>query len=283
MQSRTRLAAEQPEDAAITGGAIRVENVSIIFGEGEASFIAVDRVSTEIAAGEFVCILGPSGCGKSTLLNAIAGLEPASSGRIQVDGATVTGPSADRGMVFQQPALFPWKTVRKNVAYGPRMSGHSDAEADRTAERLLEMVGLAAFADKRPQTLSGGMQQRVAIARALANTPRILLMDEPFGALDAQTRAMMQENLLQIWHELGITIVFVTHDVDEAIFLADRILVMSAGPGRFVREIAVTIPRPRSPEVAIDPRFVEVKRQSLEIIRRESARAFEQQLKSALS
>jgi ABC-type nitrate/sulfonate/bicarbonate transport system ATPase subunit len=283
MQSRTRLADEQPAGAPITGGAIRVENVSIIFGEGEASFIAVDRVSAGIAAGEFVCILGPSGCGKSTLLNAIAGLEPASSGRISVDGATVTGPSADRGMVFQQPALFPWKSVRKNVAYGPRMSGHSDAEADRTADRLLEMVGLAAFADKRPQTLSGGMQQRVAIARALANTPRILLMDEPFGALDAQTRAMMQENLLQIWHELGITVVFVTHDVDEAIFLADRILVMSAGPGRFVREIAVTIPRPRSPEVAIDPRFVEMKRGSLEIIRRESARAFEQQMKSALS
>ncbi len=283
MQSRTRHAAARPADESIAGGAIGIDNVSIIFGEGEASFIAVDRVSAEIAAGEFVCILGPSGCGKSTLLNAIAGLETASSGRISVDGTTVTGPSADRGMVFQQPALFPWKSVRKNVAYGPRMSGHSDAEADRTADRLLEMVGLAAFANKRPQTLSGGMQQRVAIARALANTPRILLMDEPFGALDAQTRAMMQENLLQIWHELGITVVFVTHDVDEAIFLADRILVMSAGPGRFVREIAVTIPRPRSPEVAIDPRFVEVKRQSLEIIRRESARAFDQQMKSALS
>jgi NitT/TauT family transport system ATP-binding protein len=273
----------QADERNIAGGSIRVENVSIVFGEGEASFIAVDRVSTEIRAGEFVCILGPSGCGKSTLLNAIAGLETASSGHIEVDGATVTGTSADRGMVFQQPALFPWKTVKKNVAYGPRMSGQSDADAERTADRLLEMVGLSAFADKRPQTLSGGMQQRVAIARALANTPRILLMDEPFGALDAQTRAMMQENLLQLWHELGITVVFVTHDIDEAIFLADRVLVMSAGPGRFVREIDVDIPRPRTPEIAIDPRFVEVKRQSLEIIRRESARAFDQQVKSALS
>jgi NitT/TauT family transport system ATP-binding protein len=215
-------------------------------------------------------------------LNAVAGLESTGGGRISVDGALVTGTSAERGMVFQQPALFPWKTVRKNVAYGPRMSGHSDAEADRIADRLLEMVGLAAFADKRPQTLSGGMQQRAAIARALANTPRILLMDEPFGALDAQTRAMMQENLLQIWHELGITVVFVTHDIDEAIFLADRILVMSAGPGRFVREIDVGIARPRLPEVAVDPRFVEVKRQALEIIRKESTRAFDQQMKAAL-
>jgi len=280
---RSNTAPDLSNDDAIAGGAIGIDNVSIVFGEGEESFIAVDRVSTEIAAGEFVCILGPSGCGKSTLLNAIAGLEPVSSGAVSVDGTPVTGPSADRGMVFQQPALFPWKTVRKNVAYGPRMSGHADAEADRIADRLLEMVGLAPFAERRPQTLSGGMQQRVAIARALANTPRILLMDEPFGALDAQTRVMMQESLLQIWDELRITVVFVTHDVDEAIFLADRILVMSAGPGRFVREIDVNIPRPRLPEVAIDPRFVDVNRQSLEISRRESARAFEQQMKSALS
>ena len=170
----------------------------------------------------------------------------------------VTGPAAQRGMVFQQPALFPWKTVRENVAYGPRMAGLSNDEARQVADGLLEMVGLAAFGDKRPQTLSGGMQQRVAIARALANTPSILLMDEPFGALDAQTRAMMQENLLQIWHQVGITVVFVTHDIDEAIFLADRILVMSAGPGRFVQEITVDIERPRLPEIAIDPRFVDI-------------------------
>lgn len=272
---------ERPSPSA-TGGEIAIENVSIVFGEGENAFIAVDRVSTDIAGGEFVCILGPSGCGKSTLLNAIAGLETVSSGRITVDDVPVTGPAADRGMVFQQPALFPWKTVQKNVAYGPRMLGKGDAEANRIADRLLEMVGLAGFAERRPQTLSGGMQQRVAIARALANTPRILLMDEPFGALDAQTRTMMQENLLQIWHELAITVVFVTHDIDEAIFLADRILVMSAGPGRFVREIDVGLARPRTPEVAIDPRFVEVKRQALEIIRAESTRAFEQQIKKSL-
>jgi len=264
------------------GAAISVENVSILFGTGENTFLAVDRVSTEIAAGEFVCIVGPSGCGKSTLLNAIAGLEHATSGAVRVDGAVVTGPAAQRGMVFQQPALFPWKSVRENVAYGPRMAGLPNDEARQVADGLLEMVGLAAFGDKRPQTLSGGMQQRVAIARALANTPSILLMDEPFGALDAQTRAMMQENLLQIWHQVGITVVFVTHDIDEAIFLADRILVMSAGPGRFVQEITVDIERPRLPEIAIDPRFVDIKRRSLEIIRRESTRAFEQQLKAVL-
>ncbi|MEQ8806763.1 MAG: ABC transporter ATP-binding protein, partial [Rhodospirillales bacterium] len=197
------------------GAAISVDNVSILFGTGENTFLAVDRVSTDIAAGEFVCIVGPSGCGKSTLLNAIAGLEHATSGAVRVDGAVVTGPAAQRGMVFQQPALFPWKSVRENVAYGPRMAGLPNDEARQVADGLLEMVGLAAFGDKRPQTLSGGMQQRVAIARALANTPSILLMDEPFGALDAQTRAMMQENLLQIWHQVGITVVFVTHDIDE--------------------------------------------------------------------
>tara|TARA_R110001592_G_scaffold129761_5_gene342493 strand:+ start:9207 stop:10058 length:852 start_codon:yes stop_codon:yes gene_type:complete len=271
-------AAETPA----SGAAISVDNVSILFGEGDNAFLAVDRVSTEIAAGEFVCIVGPSGCGKSTLLNAIAGLEHATSGAVRVDGAVVTGPGAQRGMVFQQPALFPWKSVRENVAYGPRMAGRDNDEARRIADGLLEMVGLSAFGDKRPQTLSGGMQQRVAIARALANTPSILLMDEPFGALDAQTRAMMQENLLQIWHQVGTTVVFVTHDIDEAIFLADRILVMSAGPGRFVQEIAVDIDRPRTPEIAVDPRYVDIKRQSLDIIRRESTRAFEQQLKSVL-
>ncbi|MCF3630205.1 ABC transporter ATP-binding protein [Alphaproteobacteria bacterium LMO-S08] len=282
MKDATRNTPAPAAETPASGAAISVDNVSILFGEGDNAFLAVDRVSTEIAAGEFVCIVGPSGCGKSTLLNAIAGLEHATSGAVRVDGAVVTGPGAQRGMVFQQPALFPWKSVRENVAYGPRMAGRDNDEARRIADGLLEMVGLAAFGDKRPQTLSGGMQQRVAIARALANTPSILLMDEPFGALDAQTRAMMQESLLQIWHQVGTTVVFVTHDIDEAIFLADRILVMSAGPGRFVQEIAVDIDRPRTPEIAVDPRYVDIKRRSLDIIRRESTRAFEQQLKSVL-
>ncbi|MFL2781886.1 MAG: ABC transporter ATP-binding protein [Rhodospirillales bacterium] len=262
-----------------SAGEINVENVSIVFGEGESAFLAVDRVSAHILSGEFVCILGPSGCGKSTLLNAIAGLEEPSSGQVVVEDQVVIGPSGNRGMVFQQPALFPWKTVIENIAYGPRMAGKNDEEAKETANFLLDMIGLTAFADRRPQTLSGGMQQRVAIARALANSPTILLMDEPFGALDAQTRTMMQESLLQIWHEVGLTIVFVTHDIDEAIYLSDRILVMSAGPGRIVEEIDVDIFRPRTPETALEPRFIEVKRQSLEIIREQSTLAFEQQLK----
>lgn len=262
-------------------GHILIDNISIVFGQGDKAFIAADRVSADIKAGEFACILGPSGCGKSTVLNAIAGFEPPSSGKILVDGTEIDGPGADRGMVFQQAALFPWKTVRGNVAYGPRMAGKSDAEANVIAEQLLEMVGLAGFADSRPHTLSGGMQQRAAIARALANRPSILLMDEPFGALDAQTRAMMQENLLQIWGDVGTTIVFITHDIDEAIFLSDRILVMSASPGRIVREIAVGLPRPRTADVVLDPGYVDIKRQCMEIIRTESLRAFEQQMKPA--
>jgi NitT/TauT family transport system ATP-binding protein len=211
------------------------------------------------------------------LMNAIAGFELPTTGQITVDGRAVDGPGADRGMVFQHATLFPWKSVRANVAYGPRMMGKGDTEANRIADDLLEMVGLSAFADNRPQTLSGGMQQRTAIARALANTPDVLLMDEPFGALDAQTRAMMQENLLQIWSDLGSTVVFITHDIDEAIFLADRIMVMSASPGRNLHEFAVDLPRPRDFDITLDPAFVALKRECMELIRAESLRAFEQQ------
>ncbi|ESR24874.1 ABC transporter ATP-binding protein [Lutibaculum baratangense] len=258
-------------------GAIEIDRVSIIFGRGAKEFIAVDRVSASIAAGEFVCLLGPSGCGKSTVMNAVAGFEHPSEGRITLDGATVTGPGADRGMVFQQPTLFPWKTIRANVAHGPRMLGKSKAEAMEIADGLLEMVGLAAFADNHPHTLSGGMQQRTAIARALANTPSVLLMDEPFGALDAQTRSMMQESLLQIWADVKPTVIFVTHDIDEAIFLADRILVMSASPGRFISEIPVDLPRPRDAEMTLEPAFMEIKRRCAGLIRTETLKAFEQQ------
>jgi len=193
MQSRPLPVDDLVDAKPMTGGEIRIENVSIVFGEGENSFVAVDRVSTDIAGGEFICILGPSGCGRSTLLNAVAGLEATSGGRISVDGTVVTGTSAERGMVFQQPALFPWKTVRKNVAYGPRMSGHSDAKANRIADRLLEMVGLAAFTDKRPQTLSGGMQQRTAIARALAE----------YAAHPAHGRALWRARRPDTRHDAG--------------------------------------------------------------------------------
>ncbi|MDA0663192.1 MAG: ABC transporter ATP-binding protein [Proteobacteria bacterium] len=262
-------------------GHIVIRDMSVIFGEGPDQFIAVDRVSVDIAAGEFLCIVGPSGCGKSTVMNAIAGFEFPTEGSVTLDGAPIEGPGADRGMVFQQPTLFPWKNVRANVAHGPRMHGRSDAEANSIADGLLEMVGLSAFAESRPQTLSGGMQQRTAIARALANTPSVLLMDEPFGALDAQTRLMMQESLLQIWSEVRPTVVFVTHDIDEAIFLADRIVVMSASPGRIIREITVDLSRPRAAEMTLDASFVALKRQCMDLIRTESLRAFEQQTRGA--
>jgi NitT/TauT family transport system ATP-binding protein len=258
-------------------GRIRVEKVAVTFGRGAESHQAVTETSLEIAPGEFVCLLGPSGCGKSTLLNCVAGYVRPSQGSVTLDGAVVTRPGPDRGMVFQQYSLFPWKTVFDNVAFGPRRAGKGDAEATSIARTLLEMVGLSRFAKRYPGELSGGMQQRVGIARALANYPAVLLMDEPFGALDSQTRAMMQENLLRIWDEFGITVLFVTHDIDEALFLADRVLVMSASPGRIIADLAVPLARPRTRAIATEEVFIRLKRRCLETISAESLRAFEQQ------
>ncbi|MEP2758858.1 MAG: ABC transporter ATP-binding protein [Hyphomicrobiales bacterium] len=258
-------------------GHILIDEVEISFGKGADLNQAVRKTSLEIKPGEFVCILGPSGCGKSTLLNSIAGYVTPTSGKVLVDNETVKGPGPDRGMVFQQYSLFPWKTIRDNIAFGPKVAGRSNIECSSISNTFLEMVGLTKFADKYPAELSGGMQQRVGIARALANYPSVLLMDEPFGALDAQTRLMMQENLLIIWSEFGITVVFVTHDVDEAIFLADRVLVMSASPGSVIDDLAVTLPRPRDPALATSDKFMTLKKRCLEQIRSESMRAFEQQ------
>lgn len=255
-------------------GLVEIEGVSVVFGRGHQAHKAVEETSIRVEPGEFVCILGPSGCGKSTLLNCVAGYVKPDSGEIRVDGELITRPGPDRGMVFQQYSLFPWKTVKENVAFGPRIAGKN---ADAVANTFLDMVGLSRFANRYPAELSGGMQQRVGIARALANYPRVLLMDEPFGALDAQTRVMMQENLLKIWNEFGTTVLFVTHDIDEAIFLADRVLVMSASPGRIIADLRVDLPRPRQPEMAADPVFVELKRQCIAQIRAESVKAFEQQ------
>lgn len=264
-------------DSGLAPAQVEVDEVSIVFGRGADEVIAVDRASLRVRRGEFVCIVGPSGCGKSTLLNAVAGFEPPWEGEVRVGGCRVDGPGPDRGMVFQQPTLFPWKTVKNNVAHGPRMMGKGNAEASRIADRLLEQVGLSRFARAYPHMLSGGMRQRVAIARALANNPEVLLMDEPFGALDAQTRLMMQESLLQIWSLIGATVLFVTHDIDEAIFLADRILVMSASPGRILREVEVTLPRPRDADLTLSPEFIELKKSCLDVIRTECLRAFELQ------
>ncbi|MFG1202290.1 ABC transporter ATP-binding protein [Xanthobacter aminoxidans] len=255
---------------------IDVRDVTIAFERDGGELVpAVDRVSFQVRRGEFICLLGPSGCGKSTLLNAVAGFESPYEGEVVVGTKVVTGPGPDRGVVFQQPRLFPWKSVRANVAHGPRMAGKSRADAGAIADELIEMVGLSRSAKALPHTLSGGMQQRVAIARALANRPNILLMDEPFGALDAQTRTVMQEGLLRLWAQLDTTILFVTHDIDEAVLLADRVLVMSAGPGRIVRDLAVDLPRPRTIETTLGARFQALRRECLDLIRQQSQKAFE--------
>ena len=257
-----------------TAGHVVIDGLQVAFGAGSDRRLAVADVSLDIPPGRFVCLLGPSGCGKSTVLNTVAGFVTPSAGSVTVDGAPVTGPGADRGMVFQQPALFPWKTTLHNVAFGPLIAGHGATVAETTARTLLAMVGLSQFTNHYPEQLSGGMQQRVGIARALANYPRVLLMDEPFGALDAQTRAMMQEALLGIWSEFRTTVVFVTHDIDEAIFLADDVAVMGAHPGRIIEELTVSLPRPRTPEAAFDPEFIRLKRHCLELIRGETLRSF---------
>lgn len=258
-------------------GRVDIDKVSIVFGQGRTRHVAVKETSITVEPGQFVCILGPSGCGKSTLLNSVAGYVAATTGQVVVDDEVITAPGPDRGMVFQQYSLFPWKTVRENIAFGPKIRGASRNEMSSTAETFLEMVGLMKFADRYPGELSGGMQQRVGIARALANYPRVLLMDEPFGALDSQTRLMMQESLLKLWSDFGITVLFVTHDIDEAVFLGDRVLVMSASPGGIIADLEVDLPRPRHSGLGVDARFIELKRLCQESIKAESLRAFEQQ------
>lgn len=269
----------KPETSAVGKGQIEITDVSIVFGSGADAYRAVETTSISVKAGEFVCILGPSGCGKSTLMNAVAGYVEPTTGRVTVDGEQVKGPGPDRGMVFQQYSLLPWKTVYENVAFGPKMAGQSRTEAGSTANTFLELVGLKKFGNRYPAELSGGMQQRVGIARALANYPSVLLMDEPFGALDAQTRLMMQESLLDIWRKFGTTVVFVTHDVDEAVFLADRVLIMSAAPGRIIEDVQISLPRPRTTDMATSPEYMKARQFCLETIRSESRKAFAEQNK----
>lgn len=277
------VGADTPASSAVKAqfrndrGHVLIEDATIAFGKGSQRHLAVDTTSIEIQPGQFVCILGPSGCGKSTLLNSVAGYVPLTTGRILVDNERIREPGPDRGMVFQQYSLFPWKTVRQNVAFGPRQLGRAEPTPEAIADTFIEMVGLTKFANRYPRQLSGGMQQRVGIARALANYPRVLLMDEPFGALDSQTRHMMQESLLKIWSEFGITVVFVTHDIDEAVFLSDRVLVMSASPGRIIADIPVPLPRPRDPDVVLEAAFLSIKRRCHEHIKVESLKAFQQQ------
>lgn len=234
-------------------GRVSIKNVSRIFKkEDKSSTEALKNVSFDVGDGEFVCLLGPSGCGKTTLLRIIAGLETRTSGDITLNGISITGPDPKRGMVFQQYSLFPWRTVIDNVTFGLEMQGIDKAESRKHAEKYIELVGLKQFKNSYPYELSGGMQQRAAIARALANEPEVLLMDEPFGALDAQTRNILQDELLRIWEQRHVTFIFVTHSVDEAVVLSDRIVVMTARPGRIKEIVEVDLPRPRSrtsPEV----------------------------------
>jgi NitT/TauT family transport system ATP-binding protein len=257
-------------------GNVNFHEVTIRLGARTQPRLILDRISLDIPSGQFVCVLGPSGCGKSTLLNALAGFVTPSGGRLAVDGDTISTPGADRGVVFQDPTLFPWKTVLANVSLGPLLAGVASDEAERIGRKLLGRVGLSSRCESFPKQLSGGMQQRVGIARALANNPRVLLMDEPFGALDAQTRSMMQHVLLDVWAEVGVTVLFVTHDIDEAVTLGDRILIMSASPGRIIDDIVVPIARPRADDVMFLAEFNHIKRRCFDHIRRESISAFAQ-------
>jgi NitT/TauT family transport system ATP-binding protein len=235
--------------------------------------IAVDNLSLDVADREFISIVGPSGCGKSTLLRVAAGLVQPTVGDVLLDGRQITGPGADRGMVFQSYTLFPWLTVQGNVEFGPRLKGLPSRERGKLAHEYIDMVGLQGFERSYPKELSGGMMQRVAIARALANDPEVLLMDEPFGALDAQTRTIMQELLVTIWQRTPKTILFVTHDIDEALFISDRVYIMTARPGRIKQVLDVHLPRPRTVDLTTDPQFIEQKRVVLDSIKEESLKA----------
>jgi len=245
---------------------LKVRDLEKSYGEGEERHTVFDHVSLDIRRREFITVIGPSGCGKSTFIRIVAGLDEATSGEILLDEKPVSGPGPDRGMVFQGYTLFPWLTVKRNVMFGLQMQGRSTPSAESEARQWLSMVGLSKFENSYPHELSGGMKQRVAIARALANEPRILLMDEPFGALDAQTRCKMQSYLLQIWKKVDVTILFITHDLDEAIYLSDRIMVLGTNPGGIREIIDNPVPRPRTLEQFISPEFLALKARLDELI-----------------
>jgi len=242
-----------------------VDRVSRTFGRGSEAGVALADVSMEVADGELVCLLGSSGCGKSTLLNIIAGLDEATSGEVRVDGAVVVGPGADRGVVFQGYSLFPWRTVAENVAFGLEVAGVAKARRRERVDELLGIMNLREHADRLPRELSGGMRQRVAIARALAPEPDVLLLDEPFAALDAQTRRSMQDFLLTVWKRTGCTVVMVTHDVEEAIYVAQRVLVMTPRPGRIAEEVVVPFGE-RALHVLRDPRFLDLRDELADLV-----------------
>ncbi|HXQ67944.1 MAG TPA: ABC transporter ATP-binding protein [Alphaproteobacteria bacterium] len=253
---------------------LRIDNVALRFlPKGGSPVTALENISLDVGEEEFSVIVGPSGCGKTSLLRLVAGLTQPSEGAIYLDGHAVTRPGKDRGMVFQSYTLFPWLRVEENVEFGLKIAGIEQAERKRIAQRYIAEVGLEGFERAYPKQLSGGMMQRVALARALANDPEILLMDEPFGALDAQTRSLMQELLLKIWEHAHKTVLFITHDIDEAILLGDRVYVMTARPGRIKEKIDIDIARPRSVEVLTSDRFIAIKRRIMALIHEEAVRA----------
>jgi NitT/TauT family transport system ATP-binding protein/sulfonate transport system ATP-binding protein len=254
---------------------LRIEGVSRIFPgvRRRRPTVALEPIELGVEDNDFITILGPSGCGKSTLLRIVAGLDQPTAGRVLLDGQRVTGPGRDRGMVFQSYTLFPWLTVRENICFGLREQEMPRGEQGRIAASFVERVGLRGFEDHYPTMLSGGMQQRTALARSLANDPKILLLDEPFGALDNQTRVLMQELLLGIWEADRKTVLFVTHDIDEAIFMASRVVVMTARPGRLKCEVAIDLPHPRHYTVKTTPEFAAYKARLTEEIRAEALRA----------
>ncbi len=246
---------------------VTVENVTLVFGEKAGQKVtALENISFELEDKKFAVIVGPSGCGKSSLLYLIAGLNEPTAGRCKIGDQVIKGPGKDRGMVFQTYTLFRWLNVLKNVEFGLKLRGISSTERARIASQYLSEVGLEGFENAYPKQLSGGMQQRVALARALANDPEVLLMDEPFGALDSQTRSIMQELLVKIWEHSNKTVLFVTHDIDEAIFLGDFVYVMSARPGRMIEDVDVTIERPRNIDDLTSDNFINLKRKVMKLL-----------------
>ncbi|MEP0856268.1 ABC transporter ATP-binding protein [Trichocoleus sp. DQ-U1] len=263
--------------SALAKGSVEVKDLSVAFKRRDqyGPLLVLESTNFKINPGEFVCLLGPSGCGKSTILNLIAGFLKPTRGQVLVDEQPVERPGADRGFVFQQYSLLPWKTTFENVEFGLKIQGISRVERTELVNNYLDRVGLYKHRHSYPHQLSGGMQQRASIVRALVNSPSVLLMDEPFAALDAQTRHMMQELLLNIWSDLKSTVIFVTHDIEEAIFLSDRILVMGVRPGHIKETVVVNLDRPRHIDTMLSPDFVNLNRQVFELIREETLKSME--------
>jgi NitT/TauT family transport system ATP-binding protein len=262
-----------PSATPVQQGKVTVKDFGLSYDTLEGAVEAVRDASIHVDPGEFVSIIGPSGCGKSTLLNAVAGFLKPTRGEVAVDGDPIARPSADRGMVFQQYSLFPWKTVRENVEFGLKMKGMERSKRETSARTLLGLAGLLAFENQYPENLSGGMKQRVGIIRALATGPKVLLLDEPFGSLDAQTRLIMQQILTNMWQRLKTSVLFVTHDIDEAIFLSDRVYCMTARPGTIKAEVAIPLERPRHQSMMMSSEFLALRRGLMSLIREESLKA----------